>query len=184
MISYDSLYIGGEWRTPSSCDSLTITSASTGLDIGHVPISTHADADAAVAAARKAFNDPTGWARWEPAERAAALLRLANELDARKEEMARRVSAQNGMPYSTSLNFGSGPLRTRRLMGGRGRRKAASYTEAVPRPANPQVRERLLTAGLALWEGGERVSRHVAADHLCGVEIEVPDMGMNRVATA
>jgi aldehyde dehydrogenase (NAD+) len=105
MLSYDSLYIGGEWRKPSSSDSLTIASASTGLDIGHVPVSTHADADTAVAAARRAFDDPTGWAHWEPAARAAALLRLADELDARKDEMARRVSAQNGMPYSTSINF-------------------------------------------------------------------------------
>ncbi|MEU1371846.1 aldehyde dehydrogenase [Streptomyces sp. NPDC005803] len=103
--SYDSLYIGGEWHKPSSSEALTVTSASTGLPIGQVPLSTHADADTAVAAARRAFNDPTGWAHWQPVERARALLRLADELDARKEEMARRVSAQNGMPYSTSINF-------------------------------------------------------------------------------
>ncbi|MCX4409493.1 aldehyde dehydrogenase [Streptomyces sp. NPDC059837] len=104
-LSYDSLYIGGEWHKPSSSESLTVTSASTGLPIGHVPLSTHTDADTAVAAARRAFNDPTGWAHWQPIERARALVRLADELDARKEEMARRVSAQNGMPYSTSINF-------------------------------------------------------------------------------
>lgn len=104
-LSYDSLYIGGEWRRPSSSETLTVTSSSTGQPIGHVPLSTHADADAAVAAARRAFDEPAGWAQWQPIERAAALLRLADELDARKEEMARRVSAQNGMPYSTSINF-------------------------------------------------------------------------------
>jgi acyl-CoA reductase-like NAD-dependent aldehyde dehydrogenase len=56
--------------------------------------------DAAVAAARRAFDDPDGWSQWEPSARAAAIGRLANELEARSAEMAQRVSAQNGMPIS------------------------------------------------------------------------------------
>ncbi|MFD7445884.1 aldehyde dehydrogenase [Streptomyces sp. NPDC059909] len=105
ILFYDSLFIDGEWRKPASSDSHSVTSASTGQVIGHVPVSTYTDADAAVAAARRAFADPTGWATWHPTERARALQRLADQLDARKEEMARRVSSQNGMPYSTSINF-------------------------------------------------------------------------------
>ncbi|MGW9029958.1 aldehyde dehydrogenase [Streptomyces sp. NPDC055722] len=105
ILTYDALYIGGEWRKPSSSDEISVTSASTERLIGRVPVSTFEDADAAVAAARRAFADPTGWATWQPAERALALQRLADQLDARKEEMARRVSGQNGMPYSVSINF-------------------------------------------------------------------------------
>jgi aldehyde dehydrogenase (NAD+) len=39
-------------------------------------------------------------AKWEPSARAAAMERLAVELEARAGEMAQRVSAQNGMPIS------------------------------------------------------------------------------------
>ncbi|MFD5571149.1 aldehyde dehydrogenase [Streptomyces cadmiisoli] len=105
VLAYDSLFINGEWRKPASQDTVVVTSASTGQIMGRMPVSTHADADAAVAAARRAFTDPTGWATWEPRQRARALRRLADELDARKDEMARRVSGQNGMPVSTSINF-------------------------------------------------------------------------------
>lgn len=38
--------------------------------------------DAAVAAARRAFDDPGGWSQWEPAARAEAIERLAAELEA------------------------------------------------------------------------------------------------------
>ncbi|MET7296660.1 aldehyde dehydrogenase family protein [Streptomyces griseoloalbus] len=66
-----------EWRKPSSVESVTSTSASTGHTLGQVPVSTHADADEAVAAACRSFADPAGWSWWQPAERAGALRRLA-----------------------------------------------------------------------------------------------------------
>jgi acyl-CoA reductase-like NAD-dependent aldehyde dehydrogenase len=56
--------------------------------------------DAAAAAARRAFDDPDGWSQWEPSARAAAIGRLANELEGRSAEMDQWVSAQNGMPIS------------------------------------------------------------------------------------
>ena len=100
--SYDSLYIGGEWVQPSSPARIDVTSSSTEEHIGSVPEAAEADVDAAVAAARRAFDDPGGWSQWEPAARAAAIERLAAELEARSADMAQRVSAQNGMPISIS----------------------------------------------------------------------------------
>jgi aldehyde dehydrogenase (NAD+) len=99
-IRYDSLFIGGNWVRPSSAATIEVTSASTGEPIGGVAEAREADVDAAVAAARKAFDDPSGWSRWEPAQRAAAMESLAVQLESRAEEMAHRVSAQNGMPIS------------------------------------------------------------------------------------
>ena len=64
--------------------------------------------DAAVAAARRAFDDPGGWSQWEPSARAAAMERLAVELEARAAEMAQRVSAQNGMPISIATMLEGG----------------------------------------------------------------------------
>jgi aldehyde dehydrogenase (NAD+) len=106
--SYDSLFIGGEWVRPSTDAKIVVTSASTEEVIGSVPEATEADVDAAVAAARRAFDDPDGWSRWEPSQRAAAIERLAVQLEARAEEMARRVSAQNGMPISIATPLEAG----------------------------------------------------------------------------
>jgi aldehyde dehydrogenase (NAD+) len=108
LVSYDSLFIGGEWVRPSSPARIDVTSASTEEFIGSVPEAQEADVDAAVAAARRAFDDPGGWSQWEPAERAAAIERLADQLEARGEEMARRVSAQNGMPISIATQLEGG----------------------------------------------------------------------------
>lgn len=61
LVSYDSLFIGGEWVRPSSAARIEVTSASTEENIGSVPEAQEADVDAAVAAARRAFDDPGGW---------------------------------------------------------------------------------------------------------------------------
>lgn len=58
---------------------------------------------AAVAAARRAFDDPAGWSEGKPAQRAAAMEWLDAELEARPQEIGRLVSAQNGMPIVFSL---------------------------------------------------------------------------------
>src|SRR5580692_4669672 len=108
QVSYDSLFIGGEWVRPSSGARIDVTSASTEEPIGSVPEGAEADVDAAVAAARRAFDDPHGWSQWEPSARAEALGRLAAELEARSAEMAQRVSAQNGMPISIATMLEGG----------------------------------------------------------------------------
>jgi acyl-CoA reductase-like NAD-dependent aldehyde dehydrogenase len=99
-LEYDSLYVGGEWVTPASSSKIAVVSASTEQVIGHVPEAVEADIDAAVGAARRAFDDPNGWAHWQPAQRAAAMERLASALDKRGEEMVRRIGSQNGMPVA------------------------------------------------------------------------------------
>jgi aldehyde dehydrogenase (NAD+) len=118
-ISYDSLFIGGEWVRPSSAARIDVTSASTEEPIGSVPEGQEADIDAAVAAARRAFDDPGGWSQQEPAQRAAAIERLAVALEARAGEMAQRVSAQNGMPISIATMLEGGfPVIVLRYMAG------------------------------------------------------------------
>ena len=99
-IDYDKLYNRRRVIAPSSSSTYEVTSASTGEVIGRVPEGQEADIDAAVAAARRAFDDPTGWSQWEPARRAAAMESLADEYDKRSAEFARRVSMQNGMPIA------------------------------------------------------------------------------------
>ncbi|KOV97277.1 aldehyde dehydrogenase [Streptomyces sp. NRRL B-1140] len=101
-LMYKSLYIGGEWVAPSSSSTIDVISPNTEQAIGRVPEALEPDVDAAVAAARKAFDDPTGWANWAPERRADAIERFAAALDARADEMPIRVSSQNGMPIAIS----------------------------------------------------------------------------------
>ena len=100
--SHDTLFIGGEWVSPSSPARITVRNASTEEVIGEVPEAAEADVDAAVAAARRAFGDPSGWSQWEPARHGEALERLAAELEQRAQEIGRLVSEQNGMPIALS----------------------------------------------------------------------------------
>ena len=102
---YDKFYIGGEWIDPASDRTIEVLSASTEARIGQVPDGIEEDVDRAVAAARRAFDDPTGWAHWTPAERADAMERLAAAIDARSAEIAHRISNQNGMPITTSTGI-------------------------------------------------------------------------------
>jgi len=115
--SYDKLFIGGAWVSPSSAARIPVRNASTGELIGEAPEAAEADVDAAVAAARRAFDDPSGWSQWEPALRGAAMERLATELEARAQEIGRLVSEQNGMPIALSpIIEGMTPVGTLRYM--------------------------------------------------------------------
>jgi aldehyde dehydrogenase (NAD+) len=102
-IDSDELFIGGDWVPPRGSGRISVTGASTEELVGSVPEGTNADIDAAVKAARAAFEDPSGWSSWSVEDRAQALERLAGALEGRSEESAHRVSLQNGMPISIAL---------------------------------------------------------------------------------
>ncbi|MBB5157010.1 aldehyde dehydrogenase [Saccharopolyspora phatthalungensis] len=95
-----SFFIDGRWRSPASDRRITVIDASTEEVLGGVPEGQEADIDAAVSAARRAFDDPTGWSNWEPTARAEVMRRLADALDARKDELTRTVCRENGMPMA------------------------------------------------------------------------------------
>ncbi|KQR91158.1 MAG: aldehyde dehydrogenase [Microbacterium ginsengisoli] len=105
IVRHDQFFIDGGWVVPAGASRIEVVSPNTGEIIGDVPEAGTADIDTAVAAARRAFDDPQGWSQWTPRQRADAIERLADEIDARKDEIARLVSSQNGMPISTSLGL-------------------------------------------------------------------------------
>src|SRR6266581_4858082 len=107
-IEYGHLYIDGQWAAPASAERIRVTEAATEEHLGSVPAATERDIDAAVGAARKAFDDADGWATWSPARRGDVLERFAAALEARGAETARRVSVQNGMPLWLAQNFEAG----------------------------------------------------------------------------
>ncbi|MET8427926.1 aldehyde dehydrogenase [Nocardia sp. NPDC004860] len=107
-IDYQDLYVGGGWSQPAGDSVIPVISPATEERIGSVPEGTEADIDSAVTSARIAFDDPAGWAAWEPAQRARALEAFAAQLQERGEETARRVSSQNGMPITLARQFEAG----------------------------------------------------------------------------
>ena len=64
--SQEALFIDGDWAPPSSAATIEVRNASTGEHVAAVPDGAEADIDAAVAAARRAFDDPAGWSSWPP----------------------------------------------------------------------------------------------------------------------
>ena len=107
-IDYQGLYVDGAWAPPATAQRIEVHSATTEELVGSVPEATEADIDAAVAAARGAFDDPTGWAMWTPDRRREVLERFATALESRGAETARRVTIQNGMPLWLAMNFEAG----------------------------------------------------------------------------
>ena len=87
-------YVGGAW-TPAAADAeaLDVTNPATGEVLARVPLSTAADLDAAVAAARAALPE---WRAVSVPNRARKLFALREGLEARKEELARSVTAEMG----------------------------------------------------------------------------------------
>jgi malonate-semialdehyde dehydrogenase (acetylating) / methylmalonate-semialdehyde dehydrogenase len=86
-------YIGGEWRGASSSEAIEDRDPATAELAAMVPLSGEADVDAAVHAAREA---QPGWRAVPPQRRARALMRLREELWARREELARLVTDDMG----------------------------------------------------------------------------------------
>jgi aldehyde dehydrogenase (NAD+) len=81
------LYIGGRWVPPASTERFGVISPSTEEVVGEVPVTTDADIDGAVEAARTAFDDGR-WPRMAPIERADVLAHAAELLRKREADIA------------------------------------------------------------------------------------------------
>lgn len=108
MIERNQMYIGGRWVAASSAEMLEVTDSNTGEPFARIAACTAADANAAVAAARAAFE---GWSQTPPAERAVFIQKIADGLKARTEELARTIATEVGMPLklATMVQVG-GPI--------------------------------------------------------------------------
>ena len=94
---YDTLFIGGRWTTPSTDQTIEVHSPATGDYLGRVPMAAPADVDAAVAAARAAF-DSGRWPGTPPAERAEVLGRAVKLMEDRKELFVKLLAGETGQP--------------------------------------------------------------------------------------
>ena len=95
MVIRDKLYIGGRWVDPSDHELLEIRSPHDQSVLGRVAQATDADIDRAVAVAREVF-DHGPWPRTAPEQRQEIIRRLNTLREARADEVAAAISAENG----------------------------------------------------------------------------------------
>ncbi|MGA8329621.1 MAG: aldehyde dehydrogenase [Mycobacterium sp.] len=98
---YSQLFVGGHWRKPSTDQRLTVISPHSEKPIGDVPAATPEDVDAAVAAAREAF-DYGPWPRLDVHERMRKVEELAAIYGEHLDEMADLITDEMGSPRSFS----------------------------------------------------------------------------------
>ncbi len=92
------LYIGGKWQAAQSGETFEVIDPASAQVFARAAAGGAADIDAAVKAARRAFESPP-WATMTPAQRARLLLKLADLIEANGEEIALLETLDNGMPF-------------------------------------------------------------------------------------
>src|SRR6185503_7142635 len=105
MLVKDKLFIGGQWIAPAGRESIDVHNAGNGEVMGRVPAGSEKDADAAVRAARAAFD---GWSATPAEKRAEFLERISAGLKARADELAKTIAQEVGMPLKMSSRIQAG----------------------------------------------------------------------------
>ena len=91
-------FVGGEWGAPAIGDYAEDRNPARPDDVlARIPLSTAADAEVAIAAAKAAF---PAWKRTSPIKRGQILVRAARLLEERKEELAQLLTREQGKPLS------------------------------------------------------------------------------------
>src|ERR1700730_15864178 len=88
---------GGELTQPQSAETFETVIPATGSVLATIASGGAADVDRAIAAARRAFEEPS-WADMNPHERTLVLLRVADAIEANAEELATLESLDGGIP--------------------------------------------------------------------------------------
>jgi betaine-aldehyde dehydrogenase len=91
-------FIDGEFTPAVEGGTDAVLNPATGEEIAQVAASTQADVDRAVAAARAAFD--AGWSTATPGERSLALLKIADAIEERADEIAQLEAANAGKPIN------------------------------------------------------------------------------------
>jgi aldehyde dehydrogenase (NAD+) len=97
------LLIGGEWRDASGGKTFETINPATGEVLTTVAEASAVDVDAAVAAARKAFDDLAGpWRKMSASERGRVLWKISELVEKHIDELAELETLDNGKPIFES----------------------------------------------------------------------------------
>lgn len=99
MIKKTNFYINGQWVAPEKSNDFAVIDPSTEEQCAVVSLGNQEDTDAAVQAARNAFD---AWSQTSKTDRVALLKRLLEIYNDRAEEMAQAMSLEMGAPINLS----------------------------------------------------------------------------------
>jgi len=94
-------FIGGRYVQAADGRSAPVIDPSTGEAYASAPVSGEADVDTAMSAASDAFE---GWRDATPSERSLALLRIADAIEARADELVAAETRNTGKPVALTLS--------------------------------------------------------------------------------
>ena len=94
------LFINGEWRDAAGRKTIEVVNPATEEVIAEVASAEQADVDAAVAAARAAFDGP--WSKLSARERGRIVWKIGEKLMEKADEIARLETLHNGKPIFES----------------------------------------------------------------------------------
>ena len=99
MIKKTNFYINGQWVAPEKSNDFAVIDPSTEEQCAVISLGNQEDTDAAVQAARNAFD---AWSQTSKTDRVALLKRLLKIYNDRAEEMAQAMSLEMGAPINLS----------------------------------------------------------------------------------
>ena len=139
-------FIGGEWTNPTSSNKSQSTNPANGSVVGEIADGNCKDAEAAVNAARVAF-DTSLWAH-QPRERQMVLLRWADAMERDVEKLAHILTLTNGKPLSASRGEVNAAVSEIRYYAGLTRHIPGPAMEVAPGEYSVMLREAAGVAGI------------------------------------
>src|SRR5512140_3200184 len=92
----DQVYIDGAWRKPASGETIPVVCPSDGKEWARIARGNAKDVDAAVQAARRAYEGP--WGKLAAVERGRLLMKVGEKIAAHAEELAQLEARDTGKP--------------------------------------------------------------------------------------
>ncbi len=92
------MLVGGEWVDSANGETISVENPGDRTTLGYVPRGDAEDVDRAVRAAASAFGS---WSKVMPRDRGRLLLKIAEDIEARAEELARIIAAETGNALRT-----------------------------------------------------------------------------------
>jgi betaine-aldehyde dehydrogenase len=100
-------FVNGEWVDAKDGRTTAVINPATGEQYAEAALSGEADVDLAMRAASDAFE---GWSNATPSERSLALIRIADAIEARGDDLMHAESENTGKPYAVHRGEEVGPM--------------------------------------------------------------------------
>ncbi|GAF47639.1 aldehyde dehydrogenase family protein [Rhodococcus wratislaviensis] len=147
------MFIGGARCDARSGETFTTLNPATGAVLATVAAGGREDVDRAVAAARAAFEEPR-WSFMNPHERTRLMLRLADGIEERAEELATLESLDTGIPISNTRAMMAGAAQSFRYYAGWPTKLTGTVNPVDPMVHSYTVRSPIgVCAGIVPWNG-------------------------------